>query len=115
MRAVLAATVALILAACSSSGVSPSGTTVVATDAATASAAGPTSPAEGIAKLGCPAAFLEQCTEAVVAAAAVDLPSALCVFPGDRWAVVTPASDARPGSPCGDEGLGTIRGIIVAP
>jgi hypothetical protein len=93
------------------------------TTAATSSpGAGATTPAvlrptsgAAMADLWCPAASLADCKAMVEAAVAGGLPAAVCTFIDGKWAVVTPKKGDAPGSSCGTDGTGTIRGIIVAP
>jgi hypothetical protein len=68
---------------------------------------------EELARQACPAAVVDECVTAVVGAASAGLPAALCIFPGDKWSVVTPQAGDIVGSSCGTDGTGKIQILIV--
>jgi hypothetical protein len=68
---------------------------------------------EELARQACPAAVADECVTGVVGAASAGLPAALCIFPGDKWSVVTPQPADVVGSSCGTDGTGKIQILIV--
>lgn len=67
---------------------------------------------EELARQACPADVANECVKGVVDAASSGLPAALCIFPDNKWSVVTPGADAAVGSTCGTDNTGTIRILI---
>jgi hypothetical protein len=68
---------------------------------------------EELARQVCPAAFVDECVTGIVGAADAGVSAALCIFPGDKWSVVTPMAGDAIGSSCGTDGTGAIR-ILIA-
>ena len=68
-----------------------------------------------MAELWCPATGFQECKALVEAYAGGSRPAALCIFPDDTWSSWLPLKGDIAGSPCGPNGSGRVRGIIVAP
>lgn len=111
-RAGLLLVAALLAGACTGATVaSPS---LDLPDASIPDVLNPSSAAE-MAELWCPADLLAECQDAVTAAFAAAEPAAVCVFLDGSFAIVEPNPGDTAGSPCGEDGTGTVRGVVIQP